>query len=59
MYVCVCHAISDSTLRGSIRSGQGDLKSLMKSCGAGSDCGACVKDLKNIIKEHISSAEDK
>lgn len=52
MYICLCYGINESTLLSKINAGTSDLKCIMKDCGAGGDCGACVKDIKRILKSH-------
>lgn len=51
MFVCLCHGISDRSIREIIRSGASNIRSLQKKCKAGGRCGTCLYELKAIIRE--------
>jgi bacterioferritin-associated ferredoxin len=41
MYVCVCHAVTDRTIREAARRGVDTLDQLAAETGAGTCCGSC------------------
>jgi bacterioferritin-associated ferredoxin len=49
MFVCLCKGINDRTIRGLVRSGHTTLKDVMRKCQAGTDCGACVCTIRELI----------
>lgn len=56
MYVCICHGVTDASLKSEIHRGSNSLRKIMASCGAGSDCGACVKSIKKTLGENLGEA---
>jgi len=54
MYVCICQAVSDETLREEIRNGATSVKALTKKLGLGSGCAKCVGEIKALIKQTLS-----
>jgi bacterioferritin-associated ferredoxin len=51
MIVCLCHAVSDRTVRQLARDGRcSTVGDVARACGAGSDCGACAADLARILR---------
>ena len=46
MILCVCHGISDREVRSLIENGATNVRDISTQCGAGTDCGACVRDLR-------------
>lgn len=50
MVICLCKGVSDRKIRSLVRDGATTLKEVMQSCQAGSDCGSCVCQLKQIIE---------
>lgn len=55
MYVCICHAFTDEDIRCQIACGNTSVNKIGRSCGAGRDCGACVRKIQSILR---SSAEE-
>lgn len=51
MYVCVCFAVSDKQISDMVAKGAKSYKDIKKLCKAGSDCGACIKTIKSLIKK--------
>ena len=49
MIVCVCHALNDRHLQQCIDDGANSVAKLARKCGAGTDCGACVCELRAMI----------
>lgn len=56
MYVCLCKAVSDRTIKAAIRSGARTLQQVTACSGAGSDCGACRGVIRDLIEEHEEEA---
>lgn len=50
MYVCICHAFTIDDIKSQIRAGNRSVNKIGRSCGAGGDCGACVKKIQAILK---------
>lgn len=49
MVICLCKGVSDKKIRELIDQGAKSLKDIMASCRAGSDCGACVCHVKELL----------
>jgi bacterioferritin-associated ferredoxin len=49
MYLCVCNAVSDRTIRKAVRAGASSLADLMVTCDAGTCCGACHPELESML----------
>jgi bacterioferritin-associated ferredoxin len=59
MYICICHGITDASLDSEIVSGSDSLRKIMASCGAGSDCGSCVRSIKKALGKHSQNMNHK
>ena len=51
MLVCLCKAVNDKKIRQCIHKGAQNVKDIMSSCQAGSDCGACISTVKELLDE--------
>ena len=51
MIICVCKVVSDRTLRQHIEAGTKTVSALGKCTGAGTDCGACCRDIRELLQE--------
>ena len=51
MYVCVCKAVSDRTVRRAVEQGACSLRHLKDQFGLGSVCGRCVPEARELIKQ--------
>ena len=49
MYVCHCRAVNDRTVRAAADAGALTVDDLMRSCGAGTDCGGCHSVLQELL----------
>lgn len=56
MLVCICKGVSDRKLVDEIRRGNRTVKQLREGCGAGSDCGCCVRQIRDLLREHTVPA---
>ncbi len=52
MIICVCHNISEDTIRTAIRQGVDDMHLLREKLAIGSECGKCKSCTKKILREH-------
>ena len=51
MIVCLCRGVPDQTVQRAISSGATTVEALARACGAGTDCGACVRALAGLIHD--------
>ncbi len=51
MYVCICNGISDKDIERAMVS-HSSTRDILKTLGVGSDCGQCVIDAIDLIKEN-------
>ena len=51
MIVCVCEAVSESTLKRAIEAGCKSLGKIRSRTGAGTDCGQCTCTLRELLRE--------
>ncbi|USH04038.1 bacterioferritin-associated ferredoxin [Grimontia kaedaensis] len=52
MYVCLCHGISDKTLKKlAYEQGVDDIREIRKLTPLGSQCGKCIRPAKEILQE--------
>jgi bacterioferritin-associated ferredoxin len=50
--VCSCHGVNDATIRNTVLSGASCPEQVGRLCGAGTDCGSCVRLVEDLIDEH-------
>ena len=55
MYICLCHGVSDKKIKKMVDQGSTTMKEIQNACGAGTDCGVCVRKLHSLILESKSS----
>ena len=46
MIVCLCHAVTDRDLERVIEAGASTVEEIGQRCGAGTDCGTCLGELR-------------
>ncbi|MEI7429443.1 MAG: (2Fe-2S)-binding protein [Betaproteobacteria bacterium] len=51
MFVCVCHAVTDSQIREAAKSGARTLKDLRRDLGVASECGQCASCALQCLEE--------
>lgn len=49
MLVCICKAVSDRRIREEVRRGAKSLTQIRQACNAGTDCGSCTRQIRQII----------
>ncbi|MBM4252470.1 MAG: hypothetical protein FJ146_10905 [Deltaproteobacteria bacterium] len=51
MVVCLCKGVSDKKINALLENGATCLRDVMSSCQAGSDCGSCICQLKEMVQK--------
>ena len=51
MYVCVCRAVKEESVRAAIEAGAKSVEAVTAACCAGDDCGACHEKIEELIEE--------
>ncbi|WP_338883730.1 MULTISPECIES: bacterioferritin-associated ferredoxin [Xenorhabdus] len=55
MYVCLCNAISDKTIRNAVHQQHiRSIRELRSFVPVGSDCGKCIRQAREIMNEEIA-----
>lgn len=49
MIVCLCLAVNERKIREAVLDGACTVAQVTRDCGAGGDCGACRRDIKQLI----------
>ena len=57
MIVCLCEGLSDRQLRTTVREGACTRFELSRQTGAGTHCGSCRCDLREIVRSEVASME--
>lgn len=60
MYICICHGVTDTTIKQTIENGAHTMKSLATELNVGTQCGQCTCCTKKILNNtlmQISEAE--
>ena len=52
MYVCLCAAVTSTTIEEAIEAGANSTKAVGKVCEAGTVCGRCRNNIRAMIKAH-------
>jgi bacterioferritin-associated ferredoxin len=50
MYVCICHAVTESEVHDSIAAGAKTARQVRDATGAGGDCASCVRKICAMLK---------
>jgi len=58
MFVCLCKAVSDRQVVEIIKNGASTVKQVAESCGAGSGCGACNREIQDMIENEAGLSSD-
>ena len=59
MIVCICKGVSDRKIHEEIRKGHKTLAQIRSGCRAGTDCGACVQQIRKMLGHQTAvSRED-
>ena len=55
MIVCICKGVNDRKLREEIRNGNRTLREIRSCCGAGTDCGACTRQIRDLLATEVAT----
>lgn len=50
MYVCICRAVTEESVRAAIEGGAETVEAVTAACCAGDDCGACHDVIEDMIE---------
>jgi bacterioferritin-associated ferredoxin len=53
MYICICHAVTDSAIREAVNDGVKSFRQLSFETGCGTQCGSCVGQARQIMDETL------
>ena len=56
MYVCICHAVSESKVQETIEAGARTVDEVTRECRAGGDCGSCLQHIETMLEDHAEDA---
>jgi bacterioferritin-associated ferredoxin len=56
MYVCICKAVSDSTIKQAVSEGVTNFRDLSLRTGCGTQCGSCVQLAREVMDEALLGA---
>jgi len=56
MIVCLCKGVSSRTILAEVRRGACTVKGIAQACQAGTGCGACVHQIRELIQTSSPSA---
>lgn len=54
MYICICHAVTDSTIRETVYHGASSFRELSFNTGCGTQCGSCVAHAREVMSEALA-----
>ena len=58
MIVCLCKGVSSRTILDEARRGAVTLKQIRQSCQAGTDCGACTRQIRQLLETAAPSRHE-
>jgi len=53
MYLCICKAVSDRTIRHGIAGGAHSVRALKDQFGVGACCGRCIPEIRALLAERV------
>ena len=51
MIVCLCHGVTSVQLEHVVKTGADSVEAVGRRCGAGTDCGACIGHIEDLIED--------
>jgi bacterioferritin-associated ferredoxin len=51
MFVCICRAVKEESVRAAIEAGADTVEAVTAACCAGDDCGACHQVIEDMIED--------
>jgi bacterioferritin-associated ferredoxin len=58
MIVCSCKGVNDRRIHDEIRRGAGTLRAIQQHCQAGTDCGACVHRIRQMLAAAVPDVRE-
>lgn len=55
MYVCVCKAVTDKTIKQMVAEGLCSMRELKQCLGVGSQCGKCTSSAQDLLNRTLSN----
>ncbi|RZA23271.1 MAG: (2Fe-2S)-binding protein [Proteobacteria bacterium] len=56
MYICLCHGINKKLVEQLQEKGHCTVRQVQKECQAGSSCGACLPDIRALLKKDLQDS---
>ncbi|MBS9782158.1 MAG: (2Fe-2S)-binding protein [Gammaproteobacteria bacterium] len=53
MYICLCHAVTDSTIKKAIDNGASSVQDLKDELNVATCCGRCLNEVNEIMENHM------
>jgi bacterioferritin-associated ferredoxin len=54
MYICICHAVTDSAIHTAVSAGASSFRDLSGATGCGTQCGGCVAQAREVMNEALT-----
>ncbi|MEE8496456.1 MAG: (2Fe-2S)-binding protein [Xanthomonadales bacterium] len=54
MYICICHAVTDSAIHKAVSGGVSSFRGLRSATGCGTQCGCCVAQAREVMNEALA-----
>jgi len=51
--ICLCHGVSDRTIRGAVAAGAGSIDAVGECCRAGTSCAGCHDVIDELVSEGL------
>lgn len=58
MYICNCNGFTDRQIRTTLRSGAKTVASVYRSLGSRPKCGKCIREVRSMLREHVSAGRE-
>ena len=54
MYICICHAVTDSTIHKAVNDGATRFRDLISVTGCGTQCGCCIAQVREVMNDALA-----
>lgn len=58
MYVCVCHAVTDTQIRDAVQAGCCSMRDLRNELGVATQCGRCACHARDVLQSSLMQIEE-
>jgi bacterioferritin-associated ferredoxin len=58
MLICICKGVSDRRITEEIRRGACTVRQIQECCQAGTDCGSCVRQIRQMLATQAPARQD-